>query len=159
MMLWEYLKNKMQLNMQQEVCENEASMTYEEIIVFAEEFAKRLKGIKCCAILCQSEMAASMALLSCFAAEVTALPLSQRYGELHCNKILDAISPDAVITDQDGNFQIIRIKDSLYIEPEIHPALIMCTSGTTGVPKGAMLTETNVLTNVSDIALYIYIVW
>ena len=154
MMLWEYLKNKMQLNMQQEVCENEASMTYEEIIVFAEEFAKKLKGIKCGAIMCQSEMAASMALLSCFAAEVTALPLSQRYGELHCNKILDAISPDAVITDQDGDFQIIHIEDSLYIEPEIHPALIMCTSGTTGVPKGAMLTETNVLTNVSDIALY-----
>lgn len=154
MILWEHLKNRMQLNMQQKICENNVSMTYEELIIFAEEFAKRLKGIKCCAILCQSEMAASMALLSCFAAEVTALPLSQRYGELHCNKILDAISPDAVITDQDGDFQIIHIEDSLYIEPEIHPALIMCTSGTTGVPKGAMLTETNVLTNVSDIALY-----
>ncbi len=114
----------------------------------------KLSGIKCCAILCQSEMAASMALLSCFAAEVTALPLSQRYGELHCNKILDAISPDAVITDQDGNFQIIHIRDSAYVEPDIHPALIMCTSGTTGVPKGAMLTETNVITNVSDIVLY-----
>ena len=95
-----------------------------------------------------------MALLSCFAAEVTALPLSQRYGELHCNKILDAISPDAVITDQDGDFQIIYVKDSVYIEPDVHPALIMCTSGTTGIPKGALLTETNVMTNVSDIALY-----
>lgn len=154
MILWEHLKNRMQLNMQQKICENNVSMTYEELIIFAEEFAKRLKGIKCCAILCQSEMAASMALLSCFAAEVTALPLSQRYGELHCNKILDAISPDAVITDQDGDFQIVHIEDSLYIEPEIHPALIMCTSGTMGVPKGAMLTETNVVTNVSDIALY-----
>ncbi len=154
MMLWEYVKNKMQFNMQQKVCENEASMTFEELIIFAEEFSRKLKGIKCCAILCQSEMAAGMALLSCFAAGVTALPLSQRYGELHCNNIIDAISPDAVITDQYGDLQIIRIKDSLYIEPEIHPALIMCTSGTTGVPKGAMLTETNVLTNVSDIALY-----
>ncbi len=154
MTLWEYLKNKMQFNMQQEVCENNASMTFEELIIFAEEFSRNLKGIKCCAILCQSEMAASMALLSCFAAGVTALPLSQRYGELHCNKILDAISPDAVITDQDGDFQIIRIKDSLYKEPKVHPAIIMCTSGTTGVPKGAMLTETNVITNVSDIALY-----
>lgn len=144
----------MQFNMQQEVCENNASMTFEELIIFAEEFSRNLKGIKCCAILCQSEMAASMALLSCFAAGVTALPLSQRYGELHCNKILDAISPDAVITDQDGDFQIIRIKDSLYKEPKVHPAIIMCTSGTTGVPKGAMLTETNVITNVSDIALY-----
>lgn len=154
MKLWKYLKNKMQLNLQQEICENDASMTFEKMIVFAEEFSKKLKGIKCCAILCQSEMAASMALLSCFAAEVTALPLSQRYGELHCNKILDAISPDAVITDQDGYFQVIYNKDSVYTQPDVRPALIMCTSGTTGIPKGAMLTETNVMANVSDIALY-----
>ena len=154
MKLWKHLKSKMQNNLQQEICEESASMTFEEIIVFAENFSKELKGVKCCAILCQSEMAASMALLSCFAAGVTALPLSQRYGELHCNKILDTISPDAVITDQDGNFEIIYIKDSVYKEPEVHPALIMCTSGTTGTPKGVMLTESNIISNVSDIALY-----
>ncbi len=154
MNLWKYLKNKMQLNLQQKICENDAAMTFEEMIVFAEEFSKRLKGIKCCAILCQSEMAASMALLSCFAAEVTALPLSHRYGALHCNRILNTISPDAIITDQDGAIQIVYIKDSVYTQPAVRPALIMCTSGTTGMPKGAMLTETNVMTNVSDIALY-----
>ncbi|MBR4017361.1 MAG: acyl--CoA ligase [Oscillospiraceae bacterium] len=154
MELWKYLKNKMQLNLQQKICENNASITFEEMIVFAENFSKKLKGIQCCAILCQSEMAASMALLSCFAAQVTALPLSQRYGELHCNKILDAISPNAVITDQGGELHVIYIKDSVYTQPNVHPALIMCTSGTTGAPKGAMLTETNVVTNVSDIALY-----
>ena len=154
MMLWEYLKRNMQKHLQQRVCENEASMTFEEMIVFAEEFSKQLRGIHCCAILCQSEMAASMALLSCFAAEVTALPLSQRYGVQHCNKILGTICPDAVILDQGGELQCIRIQDSAYIPPKIHPALIMCTSGTTGKPKGAMLTETNIITNVSDIALY-----
>ena len=154
MKLWKYLKNKMQLNLQQTVCEDEAVMTYEELVIFAEEFSKKLKGIRCCAILCQSEMAASMILLSCFAAGVTALPLSQRYGELHCNKILDEISPDAVITDQDGEFQIIHINDSVYKEPRVHPALIMCTSGTTGTPKGVMLTESNIMANVSDIAAY-----
>lgn len=154
MKLWKYVKSKMQINLNQKICEESASMTFEEIIVFAEEFSKQLKGIKCCAILCHSEMAASMALLSCFAAGVTALPLSHRYGELHCNKILDTISPDAVITDQNGNFEIIYIKDSQYTEPEVHPALIMCTSGTTGTPKGVMLTESNIISNVSDIALY-----
>lgn len=154
MKLWNYLKNKMQKNLRQKVCEGNASMTFEEMILFAEEFSKELKGVRCCAILCQSEMAASMALLSCFAAGVAALPLSQRYGELHCNKILDAIGPDAVINDQDGELQIMYIKDSTYVEPDVHPALIMCTSGTTGVPKGAILSETNVMTNVSDIAEY-----
>ena len=154
MNLWKYLKNKMQPNLQQIVCEANVFMTFEELIVFAESFAKKLAGVHCCAILCKSEMAASMALLSCFAAKVTALPLSQRYGELHCNKILDTICPDGVITDQNGELQIHYVTGSAYVEPEVHPALIMCTSGTTGIPKGAMLTELNVMTNVSDVALY-----
>ena len=154
MILWKTLKEKMQANMAQTVCEDSAEMTYEELIVFAEDFAKKLRGIRCCAILCRSEMAAAIALLSCFAAEVTALPLSHRYGELHCNKILDAIGPDAVITDCGGGFQVTKISDYTYVDPEIHPALIMCTSGTTGVPKGAMLTETNIITNLFDIAAY-----
>ena len=154
MKLWNLLKSKMQKNLQQEICEDNARRTYEEIIVFAEEFAKKLKGLSCCAIVCRSEMAASMALLGCIAAEVTAVPLSERYGSLQCKKILDAISPDAVITDVNDTFQILRLTDATYKEPEVHPELIMCTSGTTGTPKGAMLTETNVLANVSDISAY-----
>lgn len=152
--LWKHIKDKMQRFLWQKITEDGATMTFEEMIIFVEKFSQKLKRIKCCAILCESEMATSMALLSCFAAQVTALPLSLRYGNLHCKKILDAISPDAVITDQDGEFQIFYIKDSTYVSPEVHPALIMCTSGTTGVPKGVMLTEANIITNLADIAVY-----
>ena len=42
MKLWKYLKNKMQLNLQQEICENDVSMTFEEMIVFTEQFSKKL---------------------------------------------------------------------------------------------------------------------
>lgn len=154
MRLWEFIKTYMLQTPFQKVQEDQAELTFEEITIWAELFAKKLKGIQCCAILCKSEMAASMALLACFAAEVTALPLSMRYGELHCNKILDTIRPDAVITDEDGLFHIRTFTDSRYIEPPQHPALIMCTSGTTGTPKGAMLSEENIMTNVSDIAAY-----
>ena len=154
MELWKYLKNNMQSNLRQVICENGAEMSYEEMIIFAENFSQKLTGLKCCAIMCRSELAASMALLSCFAAGVTALPLSERYGRLHCKKILDFVSPDAVVTDTDGYFQILHIEGSKYTEPSVHPALIMCTSGTTGMPKGTMLTETNVMTNVSDIVSY-----
>ena len=154
MKLWKYLKNKMQLNLKQEISESNATMTYEDIIVFVEEFSKNLKGIKCCAILCGSEMAAAIALLGCLAAGVTAVPLSERYGELHCKKILNCINPDALITDMNGNLQILHVADSSYIEPKEYPALIMCTSGTSGAPKGVMLSETNILTNVIDISCY-----
>ena len=144
----------MKLNPQQIIIEGDVSITFEEMISFAEEFSQKLNGIKCCAILCKSELLASKALLSCFASNITVLPLSQRYGELHCNKIVDVIRPDAIITDQNGELEVNFIRDSRYVEPKIHPALIMCTSGTSGLPKGVMLTEKNIITNVSDIARY-----
>ncbi|MBQ8415777.1 MAG: acyl--CoA ligase [Clostridia bacterium] len=154
MSLWNFLKEHMLENPQQQIREKDASFSFDETVIWAENFAKKLCGVKCCAILCSSEMAASMSLLACFAAGVTALPLSMRYGEEHCNKILDTISPDAIILDTNSEIAVYKIKDSQYIAHNRHPALIMCTSGTTGKPKGAMLSEHNVITNVSDIADY-----
>ena len=152
--LWDFLKECMMQNSDQQVCENDASLSFEEMIVWAETFAERLKGKKCCAILCSSEMAASMALLACFAAGVTAVPLSMRYGAVHCNKILDTISPDAIIMDEGNEIKVTSITDHRYQVPDEHPALIMCTSGTTGKPKGAMLGEHSIIANVEDIAEY-----
>ena len=154
MKLWHFIKEKMLSHPHQKICENDASLSFEDTAIWAEGFAKRLRGVECCAILCSSEMVASMALLACFAAEVTAVPLSMRYGEAHCNKILDTISPDGIIMDTNGEITVYKLKDCQYITPPDHPALIMCTSGTTGKPKGAMLSEKNISTNVSDIADY-----
>lgn len=154
MKLWSFIKEHMLKNSEQQIRENDASLSFEETVIWAEGFAKRLNGVECCAILCSSEMAAAMSLLACFAAEVTAVPLSMRYGEAHCNKILDTVSPDAIIMDTYGEINVYKITDSQYIIPEEHPALIMCTSGTTGKPKGAMLSEKNIMTNVSDITDY-----
>ena len=154
MKLWNFIKEHMLKNPEQQIRENGASLSFEETVIWAEGFAKRLNGVECCAILCSSEMAAAMSLLACFAACVTAVPLSMRYGEAHCNKILDTISPDAIIMDTNGELTVYKLKDCQYIAPDEHPALIMCTSGTTGKPKGTMLSEKNILTNVSDIADY-----
>lgn len=154
MELWNNIKKHLQKYPNQTVSENTASMSFEDMAIWAESFSDKLRGINCCAILCSSEMAVSMALLACFAAEVTAVPLSMRYGETHCNKILDTISPDGIIMDTNGELTVYKLNGSRYIAPDEHPALIMCTSGTTGKPKGAMLSEKNILTNVSDIANY-----
>ena len=46
MRLWKFIKSKMELNLLQTVSEYEASLTFEEIIMFAEKFSKNLRGIK-----------------------------------------------------------------------------------------------------------------
>ncbi len=155
MTLWSFLKKHMIAASGQRLCESNAELTFEELTIFAEAFAEKLKGQKCCGIYCQSEMASGVALLSCIAAGVTALPLSYKYGDAHCKKILDTISPTCVICDFGGELQIFNISDSAYTEPLTHPAVILCTSGTTGTPKGVMLSEKGIMTNLSDIAEYL----
>lgn len=154
MTIWDFIKNQMMHNYEQKICEEGAEISYEDMVIFAETFAEKIKGEKCCAIICNSEMAASMGLLSCLAAGVTALPLSVRYGEKHCEKILRFIKPTCMITDLYGEFCAHKLDFGKYIEPREHPALIMCTSGTTGSPKGVMLSDENVICNIKDISDY-----
>ena len=102
MKLWNQIKKSLLEFPSQKICENDAEMSYEDIAIYSELFASKLAGEECCAILCKSEMAASMALLACFAANITAVPLSYRYGLQHCRKIIKKIGPTSIITDLDG---------------------------------------------------------
>lgn len=144
-------------NLSQKICEGEAEITYEELIIFAEHFSSQIHGEACCAIYCHSELATAMSILACIAAEVTAVPLSTRYGEKHTKRILRHISPTSLITDLGGELGIYTISDSEYETPKKHPAFIMCTSGTTGTPKGVMLSEKGILSNIRDISGYMKI--
>ena len=153
-MLWEYIKNRMLKNLSKKFMEEKSSITYEEAVIFAESFGKKLDK-PCCAILCRSELASALALLSCLAAGVTAVPLSFRYGDIHCQKIIKKICPNYLISDSNGELTITDIDCGGYMDdPEQRPALIMCTSGTTGSPKGIMLSGENLLCNLQGIEEY-----
>ena len=153
-MLWSYIKTKMLKHLNSRIGEGNETLTYEEAIIFAENYAKKLDG-SCYAILCQTELMTALAILSCFAAGCTAIPMSYKYGDVHCKRIFDAICPPNAISDVDGKLKIVNIDVGKYCDKsEERPALIMCTSGTTGKPKGAMISKENLLTNVKDIETY-----
>ena len=152
-MLWQYIKEQMMRHPGQKICEDGAFITYEEAVIYAESFAEELTA-PCCALLCHSEMATALALLSCLAAGVTAVPMSYRYGDRPLRKMMDKIQPPCIISDTYGKLQAVQTGLTGYVPPKEHPALIMCTSGTTGSPKGVMLSERNLLCNLKDIAAY-----
>ena len=154
MKLWNYIWEKITQHPNQEIREKDAVLSYEEIIMFAEHFAKYIVNERCCAIYCQSELITAITILGCFAAGVTAVPLSPRYGAAHCCKILKLVGPTCAVTDIEGELGIYQISDAHYSKPRPRPALIMCTSGTSGSPKGVMLSEENILTNLKDISRY-----
>lgn len=152
MKLWEHIKKQMLKHPEQTVCENNAAMTYEELCIYAEHFANKLIDPRY-AILCRSELAAAMALLSCIAAGKTAVPLPYRYGKETYDKIIDQSQPSAIIHDLENELTIHNMHTP-FKENDLTPTVILFTSGSTGTPKGIMLSETNLLSNIESILSY-----
>ena len=155
-MLWKWIKDKMLNYPKTRIYEKDSYLTYEDVVVYAENFSKLLTE-SCYGIYCKSELMAGIALLACFAAEKTAVPVSFKYGEIFCKQIFEFIEPQYIIDDSTGSLKIVEIIDQKYQKPDETPALIMCTSGTSGTPKGVMLSEENILSNIKGIQNYFHL--
>jgi acyl-CoA synthetase (AMP-forming)/AMP-acid ligase II len=129
------------------------TLTYSEILEHAEALGNQLTEEKY-GLLCDSDFDTVISLLACFYARKTAVPLSKKYGDNHISRIIEKVQIAHLITSSG----LVRISDTMP-EPEdlTDVALIMCTSGTTGMPKGAMITEKNLVTNLNDIEKYFQI--
>ena len=135
-MLWTKLKSRMIKYQNQIISEGDINITYKKMIVLAEYFAKKISGKKCCGILCRSELNAAIAVMACIAAGVTAVPLSYRYGENHCKKILEAVSPDALILDdKNDDLTVQNIENSEYKAPSNHRYLLCVRREQPAIPN------------------------
>lgn len=149
-MLYNFLKEKMLQYPDQVLSNDTESITYGELLEYAESFGKTLTKDKY-GLLFDSDLNTAKALLACLYAHKTAVLLSKRYGEAHTRRIIETVKLSYLITE-DGVRCISEEQEESEDLSDV--ALIMCTSGTTGMPKGAMITDENLITNLTDISKY-----
>lgn len=151
-MLWQYIKEKMMEHPRETVTEDGGGMSFEELADYVEGFSRNLKGKKSCAVNCRSEMAAGIALLACFAAETTVLPLSSACGEAQRRKILDTISPECIINDRYGNIRVFDLTGLCNKTSDAHIALITSASDYIEFSDVAAHTEKNIISELEDLS-------
>jgi len=150
--LLKYLIEKMNQFPKSTICDKTGSISYSELLVYARQNCQM--GIASCAkygILCKSNINTVKAMFCCLFSGATAVVLSDRYGQAHCDKVIEKTKLSHLITD-DGIIEIAKRQPE--VEDLSDVAYIMCTSGTTGKPKGAMITYENMVANIRDISDY-----
>lgn len=168
--MWEFLENKLRRYGEAHFVDKDRKFTYKEIsalsVKHGEALKKRLDSGSKCAVLCENGLDAGLAILSCWYADMIPIPLSMNYGKIHCEKIIELTCPDILITDkEDTELLAFRydLSEHKFIgngtetkrEEELEDiALIMCTSGTTGTPKGVMIGVDALKDNVKRITGY-----
>jgi len=153
--LWEALAGKISERPAQKLREAEREIAYSELLTKSIALSKNLQRGTKYGILCDSELNASIAILACFAASAVAVPLSKRYGENHTNAIIESARLSRRITDSNRTPQAERFRDDLPETDDLtDTAVILCSSGTTGKPKGVKLSHANLLANIQSIQAY-----
>ncbi len=167
--MWNFINECLLNHLSSTIKDGDLLFSYAQIIDLTKRHGQILKSILKpklkCAILCNSGLNATIALLSCWYAELIAIPMSKNYGPKHYEQIISLTGPSVIITDcNDINYNCTYnlntysfsgdaiLYDSESLLSDV--AVIMCTSGTTGKPKGTMITETGLKNNILAIDRY-----
>lgn len=130
MRLWEYLKEKM-LRYADRTAFAGTGLTYAELLRFDE-----IGGGRGALTVCgeNTREATAREILKSIAKGDTVVPVAKEYGEKWCANVREAVRANGQVCGE--------------------TAFVMFTSGTTGVPKGVMLTDENIIFNLKYISSY-----
>jgi acyl-CoA synthetase (AMP-forming)/AMP-acid ligase II len=149
------LERSIKAHPNQRLHEGVRSISYAEFWSQAQKLSQQLLRGRKYGIDCASELNAAVGILACFMSDAIAVPLSKRYGDSHTNAIIESVKLSRKITDQNGSLQTKQFRADLSETDDLtNTAVILCTSGTTGKPKGVKLSGENLRSNVQAIQAY-----
>jgi len=133
--------------------------TYHEFLELVEKKYNQLISLEIqkakCIIACENEFNTALWVVSCFFADMIPIVVSCHYGRQLFEKIIDYIEPNVIILDTNDVCEIEIKNKNVEADSELNDvSLIMCTSGTTGSPKGAMFTSSAIQSNIEAISHY-----
>jgi len=141
------------------------SLTYEQLIGAVAGRADRVRGTERVAVWASPTIEACIGILGVLAAGAAAIPINPRLGSLELDHIVSDSAPQLIAAAEETELPPrLRACDRVTIEfgarasklpseaaPEA-PALILYTSGTTGFPKGVVLSRRAIISNLDALA-------
>jgi malonyl-CoA/methylmalonyl-CoA synthetase len=141
------------------------ALSYGELRGACGGVAGRVRGAERVGVWAEPSPETCVAVVGALAAGVTVVPVNPKLGEAELRHILDDSRPEMLIGAPDHVSAGLertprRLRVDLAehgplppddLDPD-HPALIVYTSGTTGLPKGAVLPRRSVATNLDALA-------
>ncbi len=141
------------------------ALTYRELRAACGAVARRVAGAERVGVWAETSLESCIGLVGALASGAAVVPVNPKLGESELRHVLEDSRPDILVGAPDGvaigldhRTRLVRVDPAERAElppdeldPE-HPALIVYTSGTTGLPKGAVLPRRSLTTNLDALA-------